>query len=306
VRFAVESWAAEYGSPVEGLVPPEEENSTVEAGVEVPAGKWEPLTPSVAPGGRVVFIDGVQQVDARIWTEEDEGVRMGLCVSVAAGAVCCDDSATIGDVRLRRYAVGPASLGAIDCPDGVYYESAAVADLTQRGLDNQVNNRREALEVMVAQEAGEFDFTVVDGHLRQREAIPRAVGYVKTHHAQYLDPPEAAVIGRLRPGQRTPVFLLETAWSRYTWYLKLPGSQAHAWAGVVRCEVSNSLRPAEAAQFADYVSATLPRFASEEHKDPRAPQNLYPIAGLERELRRRLGDRMLLLRRLRRAAALSA
>ncbi len=48
---------------------------------------------------------------------------------------------------------------------------------------------------------------------------------------------------------------------------------------------------------------TLPRFASCEEKDPRAPQNLYPIGGLERELRRRLGDPMLIMRSLREAAA---
>ena len=34
--------------------------------------------------------------------------------------------------------------------------------------------------------------------------------------------------------------------------------------------------------------AALPAFASAPHKDTRSPQNLYPIAGLERELRRRL------------------
>jgi hypothetical protein len=47
----------------------------------------------------------------------------------------------------------------------------------------------------------------------------------------------------------------------------------------------------------------LPRYASERYKEPRAPQNLYPIAGLERELRRRLGDQRLLYRALRVAAA---
>jgi hypothetical protein len=47
----------------------------------------------------------------------------------------------------------------------------------------------------------------------------------------------------------------------------------------------------------------LPRYASAEYKDTRAPQNLYPIAGLERELRRRLGDQRLLYRALRVAAA---
>jgi hypothetical protein len=54
------------------------------------------------------------------------------------------------------------------------------------------------------------------------------------------------------------------------------------------------------------VGATLPRFASQPHNDPRAPQNLHPIAGLERELKRRLGDRDLLERALRQAAAAAA
>ena len=46
------------------------------------------------------------------------------------------------------------------------------------------------------------------------------------------------------------------------------------------------------------LSGALPRFASRLHKDPRAPQNLSPIGGLERELRRRLGDPAVLYRSL--------
>ena len=54
---------------------------------------------------------------------------------------------------------------------------------------------------------------------------------------------------------------------------------------------------------ANLSQATLCRYASVEYKDSRAPQNLYPIAGLERDLRRRLGDNRLLYRALRVAAA---
>jgi len=46
----------------------------------------------------------------------------------------------------------------------------------------------------------------------------------------------------------------------------------------------------------------LRRFVSAPYKDSRAPQNLYPIAGLERELRRSLGDPRLLYHALRQAA----
>jgi hypothetical protein len=42
---------------------------------------------------------------------------------------------------------------------------------------------------------------------------------------------------------------------------------------------------------------------SEPHIEPRAPQNLVPIAALERDLRHRLGDAGLVLRALRSAVA---
>jgi len=53
---------------------------------------------------------------------------------------------------------------------------------------------------------------------------------------------------------------------------------------------------------ADLATASLPRFASSRHRDPRAPQNLYPIGGLERELRRRSGDARFIYRSLLTAA----
>jgi hypothetical protein len=132
--------------------------------------------------------------------------------------------------------------------------------------------------------------------------VPGAVGYVKTHHVHYLPPALRPVIGRLVAGQRTPLFLTTTAWSRYSWYLRLPGPADHSWASVVRCEVPADLDTSAATELANHVTLTLPRFASHGHKDPRAPQNLYPIGGLERALRRRLGDQALLYRSLLAAA----
>ena len=71
----------------------------------------------------------------------------------------------------------------------------------------------------------------------------------------------------------------------------------------MRCEAWPDTGLEWAKKVADTSAAVLPRFASEPHKDDRAPQNLYPIAGLERELRRRLGDPGLILRGLQRAVA---
>ena len=66
---------------------------------------------------------------------------------------------------------------------------------------------------------------------------------------------------------------------------------------------SPDLTPEQAIALADRSVVTLPRFASRAYKDPRAPQNLIPVAGLERRLRALLGDARLLHRTLTRAAA---
>ncbi len=147
------------------------------------------------------------------------------------------------------------------------------------------------------------DLLVVDGPLRGRTHLDRTVGYIKTHHASYLPAQQAAVVGALDPGQRTPVFMMGTSWRRHSWYLRLPGAPGVPWSGVVRLECSPDLPPAAAIRLADLTARLLPPLASAPHKDPRAPQNLVPIGGLERELRRRLGDQQLLYRALRSAAA---
>jgi hypothetical protein len=150
--------------------------------------------------------------------------------------------------------------------------------------------------------AGASDLLVVDGPLRNRQHLPRALGYIKSHHATYLPPELNALVGRLAPGQRTPAFRMGTSWDRHSWYLRLPGPAGAPWSGVVRIECAAALPVTDVIKLAGLSQRCLGRFASSPYKDSRAPQNLYPIAGLERELRRRLGDPQLLYRALREAA----
>jgi hypothetical protein len=146
------------------------------------------------------------------------------------------------------------------------------------------------------------DLLIVDGPLLGRQHLPRALGYIKSHHATYLPPELNAVVGALTPGQRTPAFLMGTSWDRHSWYLRLPGPKGAPWSGVVRIECPATLPVEEVTRLAGLSQRCLGRFASAAYKDSRAPQNLYPIAGLERELRRRLGDPQVLYRALREAA----
>jgi hypothetical protein len=175
------------------------------------------------------------------------------------------------------------------------------------GLDKLtlgVTQRMSELEVELAnrwreRSNVEDDLLVVDGPLRGRTHLARTVGYVKTHQKSYLQAEQAAVIGALGPGQRSPVFGMGTSWERRSWYLRLPGATRAPWAGVVRLECSADLAVEEAVALADVTASVLPALASVPHKDPRAPQNLVPIGGLERQLKHRLGDAGLLYRSLR-------
>jgi hypothetical protein len=147
------------------------------------------------------------------------------------------------------------------------------------------------------------DLLFVDGPLRGRTHLDRTIGFIKTHHTTYLPPEQAAVVSELGEGQRTPAFTMGTSWRRSAWYLRLPGASSAPWSGVVRLECSADLPVPEVTRLADLSALLLPPLASSPHKDPRAPQNLVPIGGLERELRRRLGDQQLLYRSLRAAAS---
>jgi hypothetical protein len=305
VRFAVETWAPEFGAPVGGDVFGESD-ADVDASVEVPAADWAPMAPSRPAASCVLFVDGVQRIDARVWVEDDDGAsRQGVCASWAAGVVRCDGQARVVAAEVRRGVLcAGEGVEAISTRHGDYRAYPVPVAASGDPLGQALGRVRGDLEGRVAVESGGAgDLVFVDGPLGDRRHIDGAVGYIKAHHVSYLPPTLQAVVGRLAPGERTPLFRIGAERFRWSWYLRLPGPATHAWWGVVRCEAAGELPLADAVTRADVVAATLPRFASQPHNDPRAPQNLHPIAGLERELKRRLGDPLLLERALREAAA---
>jgi hypothetical protein len=307
VKFTVDPWDPSYGTSNE-LDPTDVSKAQVDLDVEVPAGQWAPRRPT-PPGRaeRLVFIDGVRRVEAHVWIDAGDGTAQhGICASYAAGAVRCDGMAVCGPFIVRR-GLFTTHGGAETIPTWAGdFSVRLAASASPEGLALAVQERMAEAELDAAEAAcaeGDVDLVVVDGPLRGRQHLSGAVGYIKTHHVTYLAPELNAVVGRLTPGERSPLFILGTDWSRLSWYFRLPATGASPWSGVVRGECSANLAPADAAALADRITSALPRFASEAHKEGRAPQNLYPIAGLERDLRHRLGDPQVLYRALRLAAA---
>ncbi|MGQ0848524.1 MAG: hypothetical protein ACT4OP_05310 [Actinomycetota bacterium] len=300
MRFTVQPWAPEYGTTAGG----ELEGAEPDVDIEIDASRWAPIRSTAEPAPEVLFVDGVRRIDANLWIEEDDGTPMlALAASYAAGAVLCNHAAEIVQKEVRR---------------GVFTAAAAAADITTRhgryavqltkGVAPEelwlgLQQRMGELEGAIAASAGNVPLIVVDGPLSHRRHVEGAVGYIKTQHVHYLPPALRPILGMLTAGDRTPLFLTTTSWSRLSWYLKLPMTGGGPMDGIVRAEINAVDDVSAARRVADLTAATLCRYASAAHKDPRAPQNLFPIGGLERRLHHLLGDRDLLFRALRAAAA---
>jgi hypothetical protein len=309
-RLWVDAWDPSYAAADQGDGPAQDSTAQLDTGVEVPPESWAPVPypADLRAPDTVLLVDGVRRNDARVWTGEPDGSSYpGLAASYAAGVVRCDlrrGAAALASTIVDRglFTASPTAAGLV-CGQVRYPVRQVKAEDPQKLLAT-VQGPLNELEVRAAREADDdrSALLVVDGPLRGRADLPRAIGYIKTHQRRYLPPELATVVTGLSAGQRSPMFRLGTSWHRYTWYLRLPGASGAPWSGMVRAECSIELTKPQAVAMADLSVVTLPRFAATAYKDPRAPQNLIPIAGLEQRLRARLGDPRLLHRALTRAA----
>jgi hypothetical protein len=312
MRFSVDAWQPEYGSATDvGAL--DESDVETQIDVEVPVGQWAPRRPpGVAPAEELLFVDGVRRVEARVWiTEPDGSLSLGLAASYAAGVVRCVPGRAhveITEVERRLFTAAP-SAGPIVTRYGTFPVSASAAR-TPEDLALDLQQNMATLEHRVAQAAAgagtstatHRPLVVVDGPLRAGAHACGTVGSIKTQQRSYGPPVVQQTVAALAAGERTPVFVVGGRFACWSWYVRLPGPVPYPLASVVRCVVDADVARDEVLALADTVTMTLPRYASSPAKDARAPQNLYPIAGLERDLRRRLGDPQLLLRGLTLAA----
>lgn len=315
--YTVDPWDPGYGVALGADVDGRESTARLYLDLELPVDRWRPVAPDCGPAlpSSVLFLDGVRRIDARVWVHGPQPQPApGIAASLAAGLLCCDGTAHLVEARLDR-SLYTAATEATDLETryATYALRRTGAGLDQLSLAVQQRLAELEDELATAWRAGgrDDDLLVVDGRLGGYTQPARTVGYVKTHHAAYLAPAQAQVVSSLAAGQRSPVFTMASTlgtspWQRHSWYLRLPGASMAPWSAVVRLECSADLSPADAVALADLTARLLPPLASTAHKDPRAPQNLVPIGGLERELHHRLGDQALLYRSLRAAAAARA
>jgi hypothetical protein len=184
-----------------------------------------------------------------------------------------------------------------------YAYRAAAGDETIDPVLGLQNAMREGEAELARAAAGEgaFDLLILDGPFSYSVPSVPVVGMIKRQVRPYLSTERAAVLGELATGERTPIFLLgEQQLERYSWYCRIGNRRPidGLMTGIVRLEAATVLGLAEAVRLADAAARVLPRYATRIGRDPRAPQNLYPVAALEAKLHHRLGDLALVRRGL--------
>jgi hypothetical protein len=311
----LEPWEVDYGSEVPFQPPSEVSDENVVLDLETPADAWEPIepTPRAAPK-RLVFVDGVRRMEARLIGRRGDAIFRGAFGSYAVGCVTVvRGKAEIGDVRTDRIvATGSGEI----VPEPVNLTKALAyrplsTDSSEVDAPLQLIQEQMRLgeERMARERAEEADTLVVaDGPLTFGERVRgEAVGYVKRLYKLYIDRGSAAehnldLLSRLPAGMRTPLFGLRSSgrFARYSWFLRLlePYRGESPLSGIVRLEVAEASGVDPAKRLADWTAATLPRFAPGRGRDPRSPQNLLPIGALESRLRRQLGDPRLIRRHI--------
>jgi uncharacterized protein len=294
----LDPWAPEF----EGMVQVGDDLEPASVDVRVERAVWEAVRPERVPvAARIAFVDGVRRIERRLIVAEGEHRFFGLLGSFGVGAVSVDSSARVGHEMTGRVLVTGGGFQARP------FDATVDGRLTLRfephsEPENDPATPIEGLQMaMRRNEAGlaerlsaEVDVVFQDGPLTFLTAAARGpvVGFVKRLLRNYLDPSAQALLPRLAVGERTPVFLIGGRDPRYSWYLRIAYGRAieSELTGVARLEAPAARGLAEARQLADLSARVLPRFASDSAHDPRAPQNLYPIGGLEARLKHRLGD----------------
>lgn len=316
MRFRLDAWHSDYAFPYQPPEELEEDAAAVVLDVEAPPHDWVPIRPDAVAFDAVRFVDGVQSSDAVIWIEDGDGgpPLPGLVASWAAGVMrCCPGGAAIEGVSVERGVFSDArTLGPIIAENLTWRPRVGDAGEDVE-LRHRLSGARRRLEDQVGRLADDGSLVVYDGLLHAAPRPAHAIGLAKRAYRQYLPPALQAVARQLRARERTPLFRPDAGrLGRYSFYLALadplPPRVAEPGSGIARIETE--LPPetpvAAVAAFADRVAVTLPPFASEPHQDPRAPQNLAPVRGLEDELRRLLGRPSVIRPLLAASAAVSA
>ena len=298
---------------------PEESLSIEDSHVETQL--WEPIDPQVDTFRKeILFVDGVRRTEALVFLQGDTGeVFQGAFVSVGAGALLIGTdrqnflSESLIDYEIKRYFVVRSPAGVISerfipVQIGNFSMNFEVIS-TDREITVEVNRLMSQLEAKVVRRTYtkiKPSIVITDGPIHfttKLRALP-FVGYVKRQERLYIPFEYREILWKMKVGTRTPLVKVHSQptfegestrkFDKYSWYVKI--SDHMGINGVARLEVSANISVEKVKSIADLSAKLVPRFASTEFTERRAPQNLLPVKALEDLLRKHLGPQSLIRR----------
>jgi len=300
LTLRLDPWTPTYESAMQLEEDDNGAPAVVDAFVEMQ--EWRPVLPEFVDKPKTIaFVDGVQRIEMRTIGDNDGRMVYGAFASTAVGATIVREGrcAVSAELPMRILALSDGETHAsVSVPCGeatLEFVSRSTHEIGLAAASQVLQSVRKNAEIKLGEaldEAG-HDMVVVDGRLTwQPKRRTMAIGLIKTIHKRYIEGAQAAVVAKLAPKTRTPIFRLGGELPVYSWYLRLAKNRLidHPWACVVRVETLESIGIEAAVRLADLTACHLPGFASQSMHDPRAPQNLYPVGGLEDQLRHSLGD----------------
>ena len=325
VRLRLDPWAVEYNTAYHAETAGDGRED-VDTSVE---GPWRRRKPESAETfwNDLYFLDGSRRIEARVLLEQDAAqVAFGALGTYGVGVVSCcakksrQASFLHGDETLfvRRICAlssghSTADFALIETRSRLgklHYEVVGTAerdpDAVVRRLQTEMLDAEKRLASrLVSQNSAAL--IICDGPRPFIGGEKNVIGYLKTIHEPKISEAELNVVRGLEQSERSPLYLVRTRDaenSYFEWFLRLrdPRPWLYSLAGMVRLQAyagpNWSERLPWTANLADWSCRNLPEFASRQHQDPRAPQQLLPIRALEGELSRRMGNAQIIRRRV--------
>jgi uncharacterized protein len=300
----LDPWGTDYDGSIQ-VDSAEEAAIAGEIDPTIETTEWEAISTSDVSVPELHFVDGVRRTDARVLSLDDGTVVHGLFGTVGAGAVRADGQrATFGECIIRRALI----IGSGHCRSetvsvgnmALEFEGIASAATAAAEVGLELQSLMRHTEADLATELLKRSTVLFfDGPLAYVRSPGPVVGLIKTISLPYLDQSHFALVSHLTVGQRTPLFGIRDGRNdRYSWFLRIGNGRHfdHVFAGIIRLEVRAAVGIELARTLAAISASALPRFASSPVRDARAPQNIVPVGALEMELRRRMGDPLMIRR----------
>lgn len=285
---------------------------------DIETGNWRPIDGKGKRNISVIFVDGVRRTENLVYIEDEEiGISEGAFVSIGAGALLMNygktnpASESYLDFRIRRFFFIRKGIDLSGSISFSFGESKLefFVESTDKEISPFVNEVMAKMESDVAESVYRKvkpTLMLTDGTVHYSAKVKELpfIGYIKKHKRLYIPHERMGILRELRLGQRTPLVLIHSqptmegsgvkSFDKLTWYVKI--SEHEGISGIARLEVPIGIGVKKAKELADLTAWLIPKFASTEFAENRAPHNLLPIKHLENALRKRLGSQTLIRR----------